>query len=39
MCELGGLDLITLSLEIDIIDSYPELERDSDDEMWVSIPV
>lgn len=38
MCELGGLDLIILYLELDMIDSYPELEIYSDDEVWVSTP-
>lgn len=38
MCERGVLDLIMLYLELDIIDSYPELEMYSDDEVCVSTP-
>jgi len=38
MRELGVFDLSILHLELDRIDSYPELERSSDNEMWVSTP-
>lgn len=33
MCELGALDLIIAYLDLDMIDSYPELEMYSGDEV------